>query len=247
MIALDPTSLAILLAVAFATSLVGGLAGYGTGLLLPPVLAPMIGGEAVVPVIAVTALFSNIGRIAAYRANLDGRMALRIALFALPGTIIAAVLYSRLSGPGALLLIGTTILLLVPVRYLARRWQLTLRGRSLDAASVAYGSIVGATSGSGILLLSILLAAGKSGAAVIATDAAISIGLVTVKSATFLATGALDGGLILLAVLIGLVSLPGGFIAKALAGHISEGAHLRLLDIAVVLGALVLIHQGWSA
>jgi len=41
--------------VALIASVVGGLAGYGTGALMPLVLVPMIGAEPVVPIIAISA------------------------------------------------------------------------------------------------------------------------------------------------------------------------------------------------
>ena len=47
-------------------SIVGGLAGYGTGALMPLVLVPLIGAEPVVPIIAISAIFTNISRFVAY-------------------------------------------------------------------------------------------------------------------------------------------------------------------------------------
>ena len=40
---------------ALLASIVGGLAGYGTGALMPLVLVPLIGAEPVVPIIAISA------------------------------------------------------------------------------------------------------------------------------------------------------------------------------------------------
>jgi len=44
--------LALVAAVAFVASLVGGVLGYGTGALMPLVLVPLIGAEPVVPIMA---------------------------------------------------------------------------------------------------------------------------------------------------------------------------------------------------
>ena len=46
--------------VALFASVVGGLAGYGTGALMPLVLVPLIGAEPVVPIIAISAVFTNL-------------------------------------------------------------------------------------------------------------------------------------------------------------------------------------------
>ena len=53
--------------VALIASLVGGVAGYGSGALLPLVLVPMLGAEPVVPILAMSALLTNLGRASALR------------------------------------------------------------------------------------------------------------------------------------------------------------------------------------
>ena len=57
--------LLLVAAVALFAAVVGGLAGYGTGALMPLVLVPLIGAEPVVPIIAISSIFANCGRAAA--------------------------------------------------------------------------------------------------------------------------------------------------------------------------------------
>lgn len=163
MILPDPTTLALITAVAFMASILGGVTGYGTGLLLPPVLVPVIGAEAVVPVIAVASLLTNTSRVWAFWQDLDLALFKRITLVAIPTTILGAYGYSPLTGPWAMLLIGTVLLVLVPLRHIARRKALFLQKRGVTGASIAYGAVVGGTAGSGVALLSILMAAGLTG------------------------------------------------------------------------------------
>jgi len=243
----DPASLALVAMVAFGASVLGGVTGYGTGLLLPPVLIPIIGAEAVVPVIGVASLLTNTSRVWAFRETLDIALFKRITLVAIPTTILGAYGYSLLTGPWAMLLIGTVLLLLVPLRHIARRKALFLSSRGVLGASVIYGVVVGGTAGSGVALLSILMAAGLTGMAVIATDAAISIVLGMIKSVTFTAAGALDLRLLVWAVLIGLSATPGAFIAKRFSHHLKGGTHIRILDASVLAGAIFLIIRGYSA
>ena len=67
--------LAIVACVTLVASVVGGVAGYGTGALMPLVLVPMLGAEPVVPIIAISALFTNLGRVAAFLRHVDGKRA----------------------------------------------------------------------------------------------------------------------------------------------------------------------------
>ena len=244
MLPMGPGALALLALVSFGASLLAGVAGYGTGLILPPILVPLIGAEAVVPVIGLAALFTNAGRVMAYWPWLDGGTALRIALAALPGTVLAAWGFSALGGRGAALVIGATLVVLVPLRRWARRLSWRLGPGGTTAAGAGYGAVVGGTAGSGVILLSILMAAGLSGPAVIATDAAISIALGSVKTLTFVAAGALSPGLVILALVIGGAGFPGAFVAKRLALRMGDGAQTAILDGAVTVGGLLLV---WEA
>ena len=54
--------LLLIAAMALIASVVGGVAGYGTGALMPLVLVPVLGPEPVVPIIAISALFNNTWR-----------------------------------------------------------------------------------------------------------------------------------------------------------------------------------------
>ena len=78
-------------------------------------------------------------------------------------------------GAGAALVIGSMLILSVPLRRLAKRRDLRISDAGLGAGAVGYGVVVGGTSGSGVILLSLLMAVGLEGAAVIATDAVISV------------------------------------------------------------------------
>lgn len=85
---------------ALVTSIVGGVAGYGTGLLMPLVLVPLIGAQAVVPILGVSAIFNNLSRIAAFRKDIAWAHVWGITLIAMPFCYVGAAFYSELSGPG---------------------------------------------------------------------------------------------------------------------------------------------------
>ena len=134
-------------------------------------------------------------------------------VFATPTCLLGAWGYTALSGKGVMAVIGTMMCASVPLRRVAIRRGFKLGERALAAASVGWGVVVGGTSGAGIILLSLLLAAG-SGAAVIATDAAISVAIGVAKVAVFGVAGAVNAQVIAVAVLIGFAAFPGAFVAK---------------------------------
>src|SRR5437868_12764112 len=107
--------------VALFASVVGGLAGYGTGALMPLVLVPLIGAEPVVPIIAISSLFTNFSRFMAFIRYADRRRALIVVAACGVTTALGAYGYTRLTGAGAALVIGTMLILSVPLRRFAKR------------------------------------------------------------------------------------------------------------------------------
>lgn len=104
--------------------------------------------------------------------------------------------------------------------------------------------IVGGTSGAGIILLSLLMAAGLQGAAVIATDAAVSIAIGVVKIAVFGLAGAVSWQVVAIALLIGLSAFPGAFLAKIIVERLPLHFHTAILDTVVVFGGAMMIFGG---
>ena len=100
---------------------------------------------------------------------------------------------------------------------------------------------MGGTSGSGAILLSLLMAAGLEGAAVVATDAVVTIAIGIVKVATFGVTGVMTAQVIAFGLLIGMIAFPGGFLAKMLVERLPIRVHTAMLDAVIILGGVVMI------
>jgi uncharacterized membrane protein YfcA len=227
--------------VAILASVVGGLAGYGTGALMPLVLVPLIGAEPVVPIIAISAVFTNLSRVTAYRRYADRRRALIVILAAALTTALGVYGYTRLTNAGAATVIGGMLISSVPLRRLARRRDIRIGDTGLGLGAVGYGIVVGGTSGSGVILLSLLMAAGLEGAAVIATDAVISVATSVIKISVFGLAGVVTAQVLAFALLIGAIALPGTFFAKAFVERMPVHVHTAILDAAVIAGGLVMI------
>jgi uncharacterized membrane protein YfcA len=227
--------------VALLASIIGGVAGYGTGALMPLVLVPLIGAEPVVPIIAISALFTNTGRAAAFRAFIDRRRTLVVLAAAIPLCIASAYGYTLLNNRGAMIVIGSMLILTVPFRRFLRRRDIRLGERGLVVSAAGWGALVGGTAGAGIVLLSLLMAAGLAGAAVIATDAAISIVIGVIRIAVFGLAGVVTAQVLAFALLIGLVAFPGAFLARAFVAQLPLRVHTAILDAVVVFGGVMML------
>ena len=86
---LDATTLALVAAAAMGAAIVSGVGGFGTGVILAALLAPLIGIKAVIPVLAVAGFIINAGRFWFYRASLDRRALGILLVAALPFSCLA--------------------------------------------------------------------------------------------------------------------------------------------------------------
>jgi uncharacterized membrane protein YfcA len=233
--------LLLVAAVALFASVIGGLAGYGTGALMPLVLVPLIGAEPVVPIIAISSIFTNLSRFAAYLRYADRRRALVVIVAAALTTALGAYGYTRLTNAGAALVIGVMLISSVPLRRLLKRHDVKIGDTGLAAGAVGYGVVVGGTVGAGVILLSLLMAAGLEGAAVIATDAVISVVVSTIKISVFGLSGIVTAQVLAFALLIGGIAIPGAFLARAFVERMPVHIHTAILDIVVIAGGVMMI------
>jgi uncharacterized membrane protein YfcA len=233
--------LALVAGVAFVASLIGGVSGYGTGALMPLVLVPLVGPAPVVPIIAISAFFNNISRLAAFLKYADFRRAIISTVASVPTCVLGAWGYTRLSSAGAALVIGGMLIMSVPLRRHLKRRDFKVGDGGLALGSLGYGVVVGGTAGAGVILLSLLMAAGVQSAGVIATDAAVSIVISIAKVSVFGLAGVVDAQVVAFALLIGIVALPGAFLARTFVERMPLHVHTAILDVVVLAGGAAMV------
>lgn len=226
---------------AFVAGTCSGMTGFGGGLLLPPILAPIIGVQHVVPVLSFAMLMTNGHRLWLYRKHANLKLIGAVLVTVVPGVVIGTAIYLELPADAIAIVLGSFLLLSIPVgRYFARR-QLRLGPLGLSIAGGGFGIISGTTPGSGMLMVSVLLGAGLVGEAFLATDASISIAVNLTKAVIFNRLGGLPLELLAVGLLIGLCTVPGNYLARWILQRTSVRLHTRLLEVVVLIGGLSLL------
>lgn len=224
--------------VAFAASILGGLAGYGTGLVLPVVLAPVVGVANVVPVMALAMILNNASRVVAFWRDVRWPHVRRMLLLGLPACVAGSYGYTLLAERWVALLIGAFLLLSIPLRRALKRADYRLGARGEVGAGAGFGFVNGGMTGTGVILISLLMAAGVQGAGLIATDATISAIMGLFKVAVFGGFDRLDVELTVAGLLIGLCTTPGAFVARRLLDLIPARVHVLVMEVVVVVGGI---------
>jgi len=239
---LSLSQFALVAGLAAISAVAGGVAGYGTGALMPLVLVPLVGAEPVVPIVAISALFTNAARIFAFRRRLDMRRALIALVAALPTCALGAWLYTLLSGRGAAIVIGTTLIATVPLRRLLKRSGHRLGEKGYAAGAAVWGVVMGGSTGAGIILISLLMATGLEGAAVIATDSMVSVVIGVIKFSVFGLAGIITPLVLVIGLLIGLIGFFCTFLARLVVERMPVHVHAIILDGVVLVGAGMMIY-----
>lgn len=240
-LAASPSQIALACLVAFLSSVLGGLSGFGTGLILPVFLVPLVGVTNVVPVMAVAMLFNNGSRVLAFWREIQWSHVRSMLTLGLPACVVGAYGYTLLSSDWVALLLGTFLLVSVPLRRFLNHAQFRLTSGGELGAGACFGFINGGMTGAGVLLISILMSAGIHGAALIATDAIISVIMGLAKVLLFGSLASLNLELALTGLLVGLCTAPGAFVARSLLKRIPAGLHAWFMELIVVAGAIALL------
>src|SRR5258708_12616305 len=105
---------------------------------MPLVLVPLIGAEPVVPIIAISSIFTNTSRFAAYLRYADRRRAGIVIAAAALTTALGAYGYTRLTNAGAALGIGAMLISSVPIRRLLKRRDIKITATALPPPPLRY-------------------------------------------------------------------------------------------------------------
>jgi uncharacterized protein len=226
---------------AFVAGTCSGMTGFGGGLLLPPILAPIIGVQHVVPVLSFSMLMTNAHRFWLYRKHADLKLIGAIFVMLVPAVVIGATIYLALPADAISIVLGSFLLLSIPFgRVLARR-KLQLGTLGVAIAGGLFGVISGTTPGAGMLMVPVLLGAGLVGEAFLATDASISIVVNLTKAVMFNQLGSLPLALLAIGLIIGFSTIPGNYVARWILRRTSVRLHARLLEVIVLIGGLSLL------
>src|ERR1700693_3694939 len=114
----DMVAWLILGAAAIVGSTIGGVAGFGTGVIMIPAIAWSVGVKATVPVLTVCMLVGNSARVWFSRREIEWRVVAAFLVGAVPMTIVGASLYTRIDSEWLSRILGVFMILAVPLR----RW-----------------------------------------------------------------------------------------------------------------------------
>ncbi len=148
------------------------IAGQGGGLLLLLACSALIGPHDALAVTAPALLLGNLHRSVLLRAHVDRGVALRVVAGAVPGALVGGLLAGV--APAWALRVMLVVLTAAAIAKALGWIRFTVPRNALVPAGAVVGAMTGTSGGAGVLFAPLLLSAGLSGAAFVATTSTVA-------------------------------------------------------------------------
>jgi uncharacterized membrane protein YfcA len=227
---------ALILVVGLVAGTLSGIVGFGSSLMLMPVLVIAFDPVRAVPIMAIAAIMANVSRVAVWWREVDWRLAGAFAATGAPAA--AAGAYALLSLPARAVEIGLGVFFISMIwirRWMAAR-NLKLRPVHLSLLGAPIGFVTGVAVSTGPITAPIYLATGLVKGAFVATEAAATLTLYFAKTVMFRTFGALTLDILLKGLLVGSTLMAGAWLAKRFVLQM-EAAQFRLLMEGIMLAS----------
>jgi len=226
---------------AFIGSLISGLGGFGGSFIIVIVMTPVVGAKSVIPLIAVYAICANLSRVFIYRRTVDWKAAIQFTLTSLPGIYLGARFLKEVPEAVFLGFMGAVLILILPTRRYLKRTSFRPGLKTIAGLGLLFGFMSGSAAGSGMLVIAFFNSIGLSGPLLLGTDAVIGLINALTRSGTFYGMGLLDRDLVLLGLFMGVITVPGTWVASRLVKRMGTGIHDRLIEALIATSGIIFI------
>jgi uncharacterized protein len=230
----DPLTWMILIGTALLGSTIGGIAGFGAGILLLPVAAWTLGIRAAVPVLTVTMLFGNLARIWWSRRDLHGGVTLRFVAGAVPATAVGAMIFAGASSDWLGRAIGAFLLASVPLRRVLTSGRLHVRAAHFPFVGGAVGLLSALVVTTGPVVTPFFLAYGLRRGAFIATEAVCAGAMHVARGLVFARYRMISGETLLIGLVLGATMFVGAWIGRRMLDRMSDRVFLAIIEVLLV-------------
>jgi uncharacterized protein len=228
-------------ATALVASLIAGVAGFGAGVILLPVLAWTVGIKAAAPVLTATMLLGNLSRLWWSRHELDGRAAGRYLVGAVPATLLGVVVYAGTSAEWLGRFIGVFLIAAIPLRRVLLWGHVRVRLVHMPLLGALFGFLSAVVVTTGPITAPFFLAYGLRRGSFIATEAVCAIGMNITRSIAFARYALLGWDTLALGLCLGSTMIAGAWAGRWLLDRMSDRVFLLILEGLTVLAGLHLI------
>jgi uncharacterized membrane protein YfcA len=237
---------AVLGVLGFLAGIFGGVIGFGTAIILMPALVYFYGPVQSIPVMAIIATVANISRIFLWWRLIDWKVCFVYSLTAIPAVVLGANTIVALNATLVQVILGTFLILLIPIRRWMRQQNFTLQLWHMALVGAFIGYLTGIVATTGAINTPFFLAYGLSKGAFLGTEAASTLSILFTKGIVFHGLGLLDSTAIIQGLLIGSSVLVGSIFSKRIILTLSERQFLQLMELVMLVSGVLIIAMAFK-
>jgi uncharacterized membrane protein YfcA len=231
----------LILAVGLIAGTVSGIVGFGSSIMLMPVLVLKFGPVTAVPIMAVAAAMANLSRVMIWWREVDWRTCAAYSVTGIIGASLGArtlVALPQNMIEGAL---GGFFIAMIPLRHWLKRRNMVINRVHLAVAGLFIGYITGIAVSTGPISVPLFLAHGLIKGAFIATEAASSLAIYATKLVVFREFGVLPWPIFVKGLIVGSSLMVGSWLSKRFMIRLpAERFQLFMDALMLVSGAVML-------
>lgn len=234
----------IVLAVGLVAGTIGGIVGFGSSIMLMPVLVIVFGPLQAVPIMAIAAILANVSRVIVWWREIDWRVCAAYSVTGIPAAALGARTLFSLPERAIEIAIGVFFIAMIFVRRWMAARKLKFRPWQLALIGLVIGYVTGIVVSTGPITAPVFLAAGLAKGAFIGTEAAASLAVYLSKATVFRTLGMLPADVLIMGLITGCSLMIGAFVGKHYVLGMDAGRFRLLMDGLMLASGLVLL---WAA
>ena len=220
---------------------IGGIIGFGSSIILMPILVWVFGPKEAVPIMAVAALFANGSRVWVWWREIKWPPVAYYCAAGMPAAALGARTFVELTPVLIEAVLGVVLILMIP----ARRWLMKRQWRLQAWQLIIPGAVIGYLSGlmvsTGPINTPFFLAHGLVKGAFLATEALASLLVFGTKAIVLRSYSLMPIEAISKGVMVGLALTSGAFIAKRIVEKIKINQFQLLMDGVLLFAGLSML------
>lgn len=234
----------LVLLVGLLAGTISGIVGFGSSVMMLPVLVIAFGPLQAVPIMAIAALMANLSRIMVWYRDVDWRACAVYSMTGVPFAAVGARTLLALPPRVVELTLGLFFILMIPVRRQLNARGMRLRLWHLAVVGAGIGFLTGIVVSTGPVNVPFFLAYGLTKGAFLATEAAGSLAVYGAKTIVFRSFGALPYDALIKGVIVGSSLMAGSYLAKPFVLSLPPERFRLLMDAMMLLSGSAMI---WTA
>ncbi len=240
----EPVAMLVLGLAAFASAIVGSVAGSGGTAILMPVVVLQLGVHAGIPALTIANFVANASRVLLNYRAIDRRVAAWFLLGAVPLTLLGSWLFMRTEATVLLRLLGVFMIVMVAWRRLAPRPPRLRNPRLFAPVGAVFGLLYGFLEGVGPLMAPFFLGYGLFRGAYIGTDALGTVVIQGAKLGVFGSGDLLVGRVLASGLLMAPFMVLGTWAGKRVVERFSDRAFSLLIEATLLVSGVAFLWHG---